>query len=296
MQCTYCKPQGAALSPPASALSIPEIASLVGAFAANGVTKVRLTGGEPLSRPDVVEIAQTVANTPGIETVGLTTNGIGLSELAPGLARAGVKYLNVSIDSLDRDTFRRITGRDALGTVMEGLSCALGCGFGKIKINAVVMRGVNHFEVPAIAALAGKMPIEVRFIELMPLGHNRESWRDLHVPASEIRTLLGDPTPLPYELGSSARLYSLAEGGVVGIISPVSESFCATCDRIRVTCTGKAKPCLRLPVEEDLRPLLSEPDLAERLESVLAALASCKLSTASSENAVEAATVSLVGG
>jgi cyclic pyranopterin phosphate synthase len=308
MQCTYCKPQGAAILPTTSKLSIREITTLVRAFAENGITKVRLTGGEPLARPDVVKIVEVVAGTPGIETVGLTTNGVGLAELAPDLARAGLQRVNISLDSLDRDTFCRITGRDALDTVLHGLDTTLRCGFGKVKINTVVMRGVNDSEVPAIAALAhppipplvrggeGGAPVEVRFIELMPLGHSRDVWRDLHVPASEIRSMLGSPAPLPYEDGSSARLYSMPGGGVVGIISPVSEAFCGGCNRVRVTCAGKAKPCLRLPMEVDLRPLLDEPDLAEKLGRALAGWASCKLTVGSTESAVEAGAMCMVGG
>lgn len=296
MQCTYCKPPGIALSPATPTLSIQEIARLVRAFAANGVTKVRLTGGEPLERPDVVEIANVIAVTPGIETVGLTTNGLRLAELARDLADAGVTHLNLSLDSLDRATFRQITGTDALDTVLLGLETALDCGFRKVKINAVVMRGVNEHEVPSIAAMARRIPVEVRFIELMPLGHNRDVWQDLHVPAPEIRSMLGNPAPLPYETGSSARRYSLAGGGVVGIISPVSETFCATCSRIRVSSAGIARPCLRLPVEQDLRPLLDQPDPVEKLGRILAALATCKLETISTERVVEAAAVCLVGG
>jgi len=296
MQCLYCKPRGFTTSQTTSALSIHEITNLVRAFANCGVTKVRLTGGEPLTRADVIEIVGAVANTPRIDTFGLTTNGTGLAELAPDLARAGLQRINISLDSLNRDTFRRITGRDMLNNILNGIDVALSCGFRRIKLNTVIMRGINDSEIPAFAELARKMPAEVRFIELMPLGHSRDLWQELHIPASEIRSMLGDLSSLPHEPGSSARLYSLPGGGTVGIISPISEAFCSECGRIRVTCTGIIKPCLRLPVEEDLRPLLNEPDLTERLGRMLVGLARHKLTAASKDDTVETDAMCMVGG
>ena len=298
LRCAYCTPFRESFSRAGAVLSADEIALLVEAFARNGVTKVRLTGGEPLLRDDVVKIVERIARIPGVATVGLTTNGIRLQELARDLANAGLRRVNISIDSLDRETFRRITGGDALDAVLRGVDTALRCGFEQVKVNTVVMRGVNELEVPAIADVARRLPVEVRFIELMPLGHGTREWQAMHVPAAEIRGMLGDLEPLPFESGSSSRRYRLAgSGGVVGIISPVSESFCDHCNRIRVTCSGKLKPCLRLAVEEDLRPLVNAPDLANRLGVLMDRLSSHKLrGSCASLSAVQAEAMCAVGG
>ena len=298
LRCAYCTPYRESFSHAGDVLSADEIALFVSAFARNRVTKVRLTGGEPLLRDDVIEIVRRIAGTPGIATVGLTTNGIGLHEAAQDLAEAGLQRVNVSVDSLDRATFRRITGRDALDDVLRGVDAALRCGFEQVKLNTVVMRGVNEQEIPAIADLARRLPVEVRFIELMPLGHSSREWQAMHVPAAEIRRTLGDLEPLPYEPGSSARRYTLAGSrGVVGVISPVSESFCEQCNRIRVTCSGKLKPCLRLAVEEDLRPLVNAPDLVSRLGDLIERVSGCKLhGPSASSSAVQAKAMCAVGG
>lgn len=298
LRCAYCTPFRDSFPHAGDVLSADEIDVLVRAFALNGVTKVRLTGGEPLLRDDVVEIVRRIARVPGIGTIGLTTNGIRLRDLARDLAEAGLQRVNVSVDSLDRATFRRITGRDALDDVLRGVDAALRCGFEQVKLNTVVMRGVNELEVPAIADLARRLPVEVRFIELMPLGHGTREWQAMHVPAADIRQALGELEPLSNERGSSARRYRLAGSrGVVGIISPVSESFCDCCNRIRVTCSGKLKPCLRLAVEEDLRPLLNAPDLAGRLGALMDRLSGCKLrGPSASSSAVQAEAMCAVGG
>ena len=298
LRCNYCTPYRASLPRADAILTLPEITTLVRAFAQNGITKLRLTGGEPLVREEVVEIVRRVADTPGIATVALTTNGVRLEDMAKSLVEAGLRRVNISVDSLDRETFREITGQDALDAVLSGIDAALLCGFDKVKLNTVVMRGVNELEIPAIADLARRLPVEVRFIELMPLGHSTREWQAMHVPAAEIRQALGDLEPLPNETGSSARRYRLAGSqGVVGIISPMSEDFCGSCNRVRVTCSGGLRPCLRLPIEEDLRPLLGMPDLGERLSALMSRLSSQKLSGAlASCSAVQAEAMRAVGG
>ena len=299
MECGYCIPcRRLSSARDIPSLSLNEISTLVRAFAENGVTKVRLTGGEPLLRDDLVEIVRSVAATPGVSTVGLTTNGVRLGGLAGELADAGLQCVNVSLDSLDRETFRRITGRDALDDVLPGIDAALRYPFQKVKLNTVVMRGLNEHEVPAIADFAGELGVEARFIELMPLGHGSEEWRAMHVPASEVRDILGYLDPLPYDGSSSARLYRRAgHRAVIGIISPMSEDFCGGCSRVRVMCDGKLKPCLRLPVEEDIRPLIGRPELGERLGEMLVRLSRCKLSgTAAAESAVQSEDMCAVGG
>jgi GTP 3',8-cyclase len=298
LRCNYCIPSLASVPCANSLLTSSEIDILVRAFANNGITKVRLTGGEPLLRDDVVQIVQGIADTPGIATVGLTTNGIRLAEMARDLADAGLRRVNISVDSLDRGAFRRITGRDALDDVLRGVDAALRCGFEKVKLNTVVMRGINDTEIPAIANLARQMPVEVRFIELMPLGHSTEEWQAMHVPAASIKRALGSLEPLPYEDGSSARRFRLAgSSGIVGIISPMSENFCDACNRVRVTCHGVLKPCLRLPIHEDLRPLLGSPDTECKLSEVMGRMCQHKLSGSSAScSAVQSEAMCSVGG
>lgn len=296
--CAYCAPNHSSAPRADALLTVSEIDILVRAFAHYGVTKVRLSGGEPLLREDVVEIVRRVAGTQGIATVGLTTNGIRLEDMAKDLAEAGLQRVNVSVDSLDRETFRNITGQDALDLVLRGIEAALGCGFEQVKLNAVVMRGVNDLEIPAIADIARRLPVEVRFIELMPLGHITGEWQAMSFPAAEIRQALGELEPLPYESGSSARRYRLAGSqAVVGIISPMTEDFCGCCNRIRVTCYGRLKPCLRLPIEEDLRPLLGMPDFESRLNELMSRLSRHKLSgSLASCSAIQAEAMCAVGG
>ncbi len=321
--CTYCRPGEQPVTPDDS-LSASEIAILVDAFAQNGITKVRLTGGEPLVRDDVVETVRSIARTPGIETVALTTNGTRLPQLASELRGAGLQAVNISLDTLNPETFRRIAGQDRLQEVLSGIEAAVQCGFDKVKINTVVMRGINDGELPAIANLARTMPVDVRFIELMPLAGQAHAvgarlvppatgyqaaqgaplqrceteWQAMYVGAEEIREILGDLTPMPGERGSSARLYSIPGGrGAIGIISPMSEPFCDRCSRVRVTSSGALKPCLRLPIEADLRPILHERDLIARLGELLSRLGCHKLSEASSMiSAIQADAMCSVGG
>lgn len=296
--CVYCVPYRRSLSCENSPLSVREVVVLVTALAENGIAKVRLTGGEPLVRDDILELVGSVARIPGIETVGLTTNAVRLSELAAGLADAGLKRVNISLDSLDRETFRTITGRDCLDNVLRGLHSALEAGFEQVKVNTVVMRGINDSEICRFRDLAGALPVEVRFIELMPLGHTAERWAELFVPAAEIRRELGGLEPLVCDGGASAKTYLLPDGrGKVGIISPMSEHFCDECNRVRVTSSGKLKPCLRLSVQEDVRGWLGEPRLTQRLRTLMEKLSCCKLSGDLPHDAsVQSETMCAVGG
>lgn len=298
LRCCYCMPYRATRGETAPVLAPSEIASLVDAFARNGVTKVRLTGGEPLTRADLPVIARLVARTPGIETFGLTTNGTQFAELARTLAEAGVQMINISLDSLQPEVSRRITGTDALERTLQGIEAAVRCGFRSVKTNTVVMRGINDSEVDTIARFACERGIEPRFIELMPLGRSSDEWRTLYVPAAEIRRALGLTKPLPVTNHSSVRRYKRVDGsGTVGIISPMSESFCGECNRIRLTASGKLKPCLRLPLEEDLRALTHDLDLALRLGEFLRRLGHRKLAGGEAmSSAIRAQAMSYIGG
>ncbi len=297
MQCSYCRPCGATQTHSSSVLSLGEIEILTGALGRLGVVKVRITGGEPLLRKDVVEVVRCVAGTPGIRTVGLTTNGTRLAKLSSELHRAGLKSVNVSLDTINRDTFQRITGRDSLDNVLKGIEEALLTDFEKVKINTVVMRGINDTELADIAALAKDCPIDVRFIELMPVGYSTPVWESLYVPASEIIEAIPGMTPLPYDGRVSARTYSVPGSlGTIGIISPMSRDFCDGCSRIRITCDGKLKPCLRLPGEYDIRALLQDPLLDECLQALLGQVSCEKLSEGADVSAIQAQAMSMVGG
>lgn len=299
LRCVYCRPSGECRATAGSEpLSVGEIATLVRAFAANGVSKVRITGGEPLLRKDIIEIAETVARTPGITSVGLTTNGIRLPALAGRLAESGVQHLNISLDSLRLQTYRRITGSSRLRDALDGLREALNCGFQCVKTNTVVMRGINDCEVISIASLAKDLPIEARFIELMPLGHITSQWKALYISAEELRGILYRSNPLPITASQAARSYGI-DGylGRIGIISPVSQPFCGSCNRVRITSRGLLLPCLRSPASMDIRPLLS---LRDPTQAVADALRWCQLNKQSTSYArfdpLQVSAMSAVGG
>ncbi|MHB1457260.1 MAG: GTP 3',8-cyclase MoaA [Armatimonadota bacterium] len=296
--CAYCMPSGCAIEHVESPLSLHEIGILVNGFTRNGITKVRITGGEPLMRDDVVDIVRNVIQSPGIQTVGLTTNGMKLVRYASDLVQAGLKSVNISLDTLNPETFRRITSCDRLCDVLAGIDAALDAGFEKVKINTVVMRGINDTELPEIVSFAQDRGLDARFIELMPLGHSSDKWRSMYVSADEIRDILGNPSPQIDQGSCSAQLFDLPGGtGTVGIISPMSRPFCDACNRIRVTSAGVIKSCLRLHFEEDIRLILSKPDFNTRLGEIVTCMSRHKLSGSSAvTNVIDAKAMSSVGG
>lgn len=298
LQCKYCMPYRNTIARVDKPLTLCEISRVVNGFAQNGITKVRLTGGEPLVRRDVADIVKCIAETPGISKIGLTTNGTRLSELAPDLAAAGLNAVNISLDTLNPETFKRISGCNRLDDVLRGIDAALRCGFDEVKINTVVMRGVNDRELAVIASLAKSLPVQVRFIELMPLGHSTDEWRSMYVSADEIQKILGRFKSDVNQGSASVRLLNLPGcAGSVGIISPMSKPFCDACNRVRLTSSGVIKPCLRLPIEYDIRPLISESDFASRLGEVISEMSCHKLSNRSaSMSAIQFEAMSMVGG
>ena len=250
-------------------LSASEIERLIGAFARNGVAKVRFTG-EPLLRDDLLEIVAAAARTPGVHTVALTTNGLRLADLAEELMWAGLQRVNLDLDTLDRDKFWDLTGQDALLETLTGLEAALASGFAAVKVNVVVRRGVNDGELPTFCDLGRETRAEVRFVELTSHDLSPEAWRVQYISAAEMRARLGALEPLPRRGHASARRYLLPGGGIAGFISPVSEPFCDGCNRLHVNAAGKLRPCVHAPFAADLRPLLSHPDLDTRLGAILA--------------------------
>ncbi len=260
LRCIYCMPEHVTFRPSAALLQDDEVLTLVRVGASLGVDKVRLTGGEPTVRPGLVALVRAIRAIPGIQRIAMTTNGIRLRELAQPLAEAGLDQVNISVDSLDPGKFKHITRRDALLNVQQGIAAAAAAGLSPIKINCVVTRGFNEDEVVDLARLTLDNPWDVRFIELMPLGSVSEFQQEQVVPSTETRArieaALGPLTPLTDHNGHDParpfRLAAAAARGRIGFISSVSEPFCASCSRLRLTADGKLRLCLLRDDEVDL--------------------------------------------
>ena len=259
-RCTYCMPaEGLEWLGRAEILSFEEISRLVDVLARLGVDEVRLTGGEPLVRRDLPLLVEMLAHTEGVRDLSLTTNGVLLDRLAGPLVEAGLQRLNVSLDSLNHVRFAEITRRDALDAVLRGLEEAERYPeLRPIKVNCVAVKGFTENEVPALAELARRKPYVVRFIEFMPLDAD-EAWREDDVlTGAEIRSIVeaehGPLVEVPAKASSTARRFRFADGvGELGFVNPVSEPFCASCDRIRITADGQLRTCLFSRREWDLK-------------------------------------------
>lgn len=309
-RCVYCMPaEGFPATPKAEHLSADEFVRLVRIAASLGIRKVRLTGGEPLLRKDIVEIVSELATIDDIEDLSCTTNGFLLAELAAPLLKAGLTRINISLDTLQADRFTAIARRGELQAVLDGVTAAEAAGLSPIKINCVLMRGINDDEVADFARLTLKQPLHVRFIELMPMRWNLDEsaseftsfsahggqgllqlkqtrgdmlsdadMRKLYVPNEQAMELieceLGLLTPTEIRTNGPARTYKL-EGalGTVGFISQISNDFCAKCNRIRLTHDGFLRPCLMSDGELDIRSSLrngaSDCELADLIRHVV---------------------------
>jgi GTP 3',8-cyclase len=274
-RCTYCMPaDGLDWLPRAEVLDYEEIARLVRLMSAMGVEEVRLTGGEPLVRRELPTLVGLLAGTPGLNDLSLTTNGILLDRLAAPLVAAGLRRLNVSLDSLSHVRFAEITRRDALDRVLAGLEEAeRHPQLRPIKVNCVAVRGFTEEEVPALAELARRKPYVVRFIEFMPLDAD-EAWREDDVlTGNEIRALIEERWPLvevEAKPSSTARRFRFADGvGEIGFVNPVSEPFCSSCDRIRLTADGQLRTCLFSRREWDLKTPLRDGSSDKQIESLI---------------------------
>jgi len=279
LRCTYCMPEeGVPWRPHDEILRYEEIETIVRAAAELGITKVRLTGGEPLVRAGIDDLVRKIARIPGIDDLAMTTNGILLARHAESLANAGLHRLNVSLDTLDEQRFRRITRCGDLTDVLAGLQAARRTGLTPIKINAVVVRGLNDDEVIDLAAKTLEADWwNIRFIELMPVGNGglmAENWEGEVVTAQEIRawieSALGPLKPVRMTAGNGpARYYRLSGGkGTVGFITPISDHFCYRCNRLRLTADGQLRPCLLSDQRIDLRTPLrrdADPDAIKAL-------------------------------
>lgn len=266
LRCTYCMPaEGVPWLPGATLLTTDELVRIARVGVALGITEIRLTGGEPLLRPDVVDVVARLSELSGpagpVE-LSLTTNGLRLPALAGPLADAGLTRVNVSLDTLDRDRFTALTRRDRLPGVIAGLAAARAAGLAPIKINSVVMRGVNDDEVADLVSFAIENDYQMRFIEQMPLDPGHTWDRHEMVTGSEILAALRerfDLTPVPGRGAAPAELW-LVDGGpaTVGVIASVTAPFCGSCDRVRLTADGQLRSCLFAREESDLRTPLRE--------------------------------------
>ena len=262
LRCTYCMPEeGVPRLGHEDILNYEEIIRVARVATRLGITKIRITGGEPLVRKDILFLCANIAATPGLESLSITTNGLFLSQYVRGLFVAGIKRINISLDTLKPEKYAAITRRDAFEQVWRGIRAAQETGFAPIKLNAVVMRGVNDDEIEDLACLTYHYPFEVRFIEFMPF--QSEEGQDRFVSAEEILERLARVAPLLKTVSKSgngpARHYRFASAlGKVGIISPISEHFCQTCNRLRVTADGKLRTCLFSVEETDLRTPLRQ--------------------------------------
>jgi GTP 3',8-cyclase len=274
-RCRYCMPaEGLEWLERDELLSFEEIERLVRVLARMGVDEVRLTGGEPLVRRDLPTLVGMLAAMPGVRDLSLTTNGVLLDRFAAPLVEAGLRRLNVSLDSLSHVRFAEITRRDALDRVLAGLAAAeRHPELRPIKVNCVAIKGFTEEEVPALAELARRKPYVVRFIEFMPLDAD-QAWRgDDVLTGGEIRALIEERWPLeelPAKASSTARRFRFADGaGEIGFVNPVSEPFCSTCDRIRLTADGQLRTCLFSRREWDLKTPLRDGSSDERLEELI---------------------------
>ncbi len=252
-RCVYCMGEnGVPRLPHSAILSFEEIEEIVRAAVSLGVTKVRLTGGEPLVRRGIDELVRRLRGIEGVEELAMTTNGTRLAEYAARLKSAGLDRLNVSLDTLDPEKFRRITRIGELRDTLDGLDAARRAGFERIKLNTVLMGGVNDDEIAEIAALAKDGAFDVRFIELMPIGECTDWDRRRFLPAERVLEYMPKGERVPSD--GVAELWRPAGfRGTVGLIRPLSHRFCADCDRIRVTADGCLKPCLHSAREIPLR-------------------------------------------
>ncbi len=260
LRCVYCMPEdGVPKFEHSDMLSYEEIVRLARISISMGISKVRITGGEPLVRKEALSLCESIASVPGLRSLSLTTNGILLSDFAEGLFRAGVRRVNISLDTLKPERFAQIARKDLFSRVWAGIMAAQRVGFSPVKLNTVIMAGVNDDEIEDLARLTFRFPFHVRFIELMPF--EQCDYQSLFIPAFEILDRLRRVGRLVESSAGESNgpaLHYAFKGamGKIGIISPVSDHFCPSCNRLRLTADGKLRTCLFSVDETDLRELL----------------------------------------
>jgi cyclic pyranopterin phosphate synthase len=276
LRCVYCMPEaGLEWLRRDEILTYEEIVAIVRAAASQGVRSVRLTGGEPLLRRDLHRLVEGIAGIPGVDDVSLSTNGLLLEAQLPELLAAGLNRVNVSLDTLRPDRFAAVARRPGLDRVLRGIEAAIKAGLGPIKLNCVVMRGVNDDELEDFAALTRERALFIRFIEVMPVHENLGLQKDAYVSSGEILdriSAIGDLRPVPGPNGNGpARYYAFAGApGAVGVISPLSHDYCERCNRVRLTADGRLRLCLFGDHAVDLRTPVRAGASTEELAGLLA--------------------------
>ncbi len=277
-KCTYCLPDGYRPNGRSKFLALSEIENLVAAFAEVGTQKIRITGGEPTLRKDFTDIIRAVADNDKIKTIATTTNGYRLEKHAKEWYNAGLRRINVSVDSLDPKMFYQITGENKFDEVMQGIDAALDAGFERVKINAVLLKGLNDKDLPRFLHWIKNTPIDLRFIELMETGLGRDYFQAHHLAGADIKSqLLADGWGLDQSAVDDGPAQNFSRDdhkGRIGLIMPYDKHFCASCNRLRVSANGKLHLCLFTENGVDLRDLLQDeshrPELIQRLHGQLA--------------------------
>lgn len=280
LRCVYCMPEeeegGLQLLQHEDLLSFEELLRIVGLVVGMGMNKIRLTGGEPLVRRGVMDFIESLSRINGLNEIRLTTNGVLLHEKAEGLYASGIRKLNISLDTMRPERFRKITGVDRFDQVWQGIETAEKMGF-DVKLNVVAMKGVNDDEFVDFARLALKKPYQIRFIEFMPVG-DHSTWNEAsYISSKDLRKHienLGTLEPLPgRKMDGPARVYSLTTDdgltGRVGFISPISHHFCDTCNRLRLTSAGRLRACLLHDREADLKSMLRKGATDDEIRSLI---------------------------
>ncbi len=276
-KCQYCLPDGYKACAGPRPLSLDELRRVATAFSELGLSKIRLTGGEPTVRKDFTEIAQTIAALPNVETLALTTNGYRLAERALEWKSSGINAINISLDSLSRGNFHHITGHDRRDEVMRGIDAAFDAGFEVIKINAVYLKGINDHEIDAYLDLAKDRALSIRFIELMETGDHASFFQNHYISAEVLKTKLANEGWAPVLKTSSAGpandFIHPDYQGRFGLIAPYSKDFCKSCNRLRFSSLGKLHLCLFGEFGVPMRQLLQHddqiPELKERIQKAV---------------------------
>lgn len=282
LRCSYCLPKSYSnFSSTSQIMSDEEIISLVRSFSELGISKLRITGGEPLIRSQLPSLIKRLRELESIEDISLSTNGIFLKKLAPALSDAGLDRINISIDSLNFDKYKSITSFGDITDVLEGIECALDSGFSPVKLNVVVSRGMNEDEINDFSALTEIYPVHVRFIELMPMGETGYFSFERRVPLEEMMQLAQPLEMLPVEdwpAGSGPAKYFRRPNGIgtVGFISPLSSNFCSDCNRMRLSAKGVLFSCLASDQGTDLLSLLRGGADEKEIKDAIKFTVSCK--------------------
>jgi len=304
LRCVYCRPlPGCGFIEHEEILRFEDILRITRLFAECGIKKVRLTGGEPLLRRDIVRLVSELGAIAGIEDISVTTNGVFLESLATELKTAGLQRVNISVDSIDRETYERITGFDLLPKVLEGIHTAIDVGLSPVKINCVIIKGLNdgQEQITALADMSINLPVSVRFIEYCPTNKDTRPAAD-YVPNTSVRAVIerkyGPLSRIVMTIGSGPAEYFKAPGstGTIGFISGRSSNFCRSCSRLRLTSDGKVMPCLYSTRSYDLKRLIRNNESVKGIRDFMNKIITEKVNHTKSNSLKEEFSMCKVGG